>query len=72
MKPRLHVATYVALMLLTPRPVQLAPWVQRRGQCGKHTVGMCLSQSRSSCKQVRTYALQDRGGRSMHDCTPTF
>ena len=32
---RCQVAAYVTLMLLTPRPVHPAPWVQRRGQCGK-------------------------------------
>ncbi|KAL3130709.1 hypothetical protein ABBQ38_000058 [Trebouxia sp. C0009 RCD-2024] len=34
MNPRLQVATYVALVLLTPRPAQPTPWIQRRGQCG--------------------------------------
>lgn len=54
MNPRLQVATYVALVLLTPRPAQPTPWIQRRGQCGKHTIVVyttCIFEGKSRLAQ---------------------
>lgn len=72
MHPRFHVATYVTLMLLTPRLVRPAPWIQRRGQCGECVLEMCVCVVDELLSAVWTSALQGHGVQSTHACTQTY
>ena len=74
MPPRYHIAAYVTLMLLTPRPVYPTPWVQRRGQCGERALVCYLVCYKDAGEHLSAseHALQVRGDLSTHACTQTY